>query len=86
MFTIYGTVIFVILIIFNNRASSQSDQCGIEYKSEGRVRGGEPSKRFESPWKIAILRNDNDNEQFEYSCGGVLIDEDTVVTGKKFKI
>jgi Trypsin len=69
-------------------SSSQNNECGVEYESPGRIVGGKKLKKHEAPWKVAMFRNDLHIgiDKFEYACGGVLISDETVVTGKKTKI
>lgn len=74
----------VVLIFFLNYDSSSSKQlpCGMKNIGGGLSVGGAPAKSFESPWKIAIYRNDSKEREFKYKCGGVLINIEIVVTGE----
>lgn len=66
----------LLVLVFNYDFSSSQDSIIMS------ILNGEVSESYESPWKVAIFRNDSDGE-FEYKCGGSLINKDTVVTGKK---
>lgn len=79
MFSYFWVAILFFKIDFS---SSQQQQCGKESVGGGLSYGGVPSESYESPWKVAIIFK-YDNGTRAYICGGVLINNDTVVTGKK---
>lgn len=71
-------LIVLLLIVFVLRF----EKYGVH--SHGLISNGHPSEILKSPWKAAIYRNDfkKNLEIFSYTCGGVLISEDSVLTGK----
>lgn len=60
--------------------ASQQEECGVE--SQTLIYMGKPSGRLQSPWKAAIFRNSLGGN-FDYICGGALINKDTIITGEK---
>jgi len=81
MFSSFFNVIVLIFINYYSSSNCQQLECGIESPLVGFSFGGKRSQSYESPWKIALFRNDGKSE-FSYNCGGVLINNDTVVTGE----
>lgn len=84
MFSSLWVLIFV--LFFNYGFSNpQQLECGMENIGKGILIGGKASKSLVSTWKIAVYRNDS-NSEFVYKCGGVLINQDTAVTGEKYEL
>lgn len=76
-----GIIVSVLVILSDQENSNYDFICGT--KGQALISGGASSNKFDSPWKVAIfIRNGDD---FKYSCGGSLVNNDTVVTGTKQK-
>lgn len=63
------------------KRSNSGITCGVaETVSVGLIYGGGAIARKQHPWKVALYRNDAG--KLTYICGGVVIDKNSVVTGK----
>jgi hypothetical protein len=76
-------LLFVIVILFQKGVRSQ--QCGVSIVGRGNIVGGNYVSHGQFPWFATIMKLDNKGEA-KYQCGGTLISNKLVLTGKFFKI
>lgn len=65
-------------LVFKHKYLPESNVCGLE-KHDDRIFGGETTDIDEFPW-TALLRYKDPADDFEFKCGGTLINERYVVT------
>lgn len=73
------------LLILQFKKKVNAMNCGIQSAS-GMTHGGKMVyNRKEHPWKAALMKLNREN-QLQYFCGGVLIDEKRVLTGNLYSL
>jgi secreted trypsin-like serine protease len=76
-------LLFVIVILFQKGVRSQ--QCGVSMVGRGNIVGGNYVSHGQFPWFATIMKLDNKGEA-AFRCGGTLISNKLVLTGKLNKI
>lgn len=72
------TLVSVCLLLL--AASSQAQNCGKRKQVNLLITNGLESKEGDWPWHVALFHNNR--RSFEYACGGSILDQNTILTGK----